>query len=244
MGPPGSQGEPGIQGTKGDTGDRGDRGEQGATGETGESIIGPVGLTGPEGAQGLKGDVGERGEKGLQGADGVGLANAVLGKDGQLILTCSDGSIRALGVVVGKDGAPGERGADGIGINGKDGKDGQDALGFDDIDVQHDGERTFRFKFVRGERVKEFGPFTVPLVIDRGVYQAGTVYEKGDGVTWAGSYWIAQESTTAKPGEAGMQSRAWRLAVKKGGDGKVGAKGDPGDRGPKGDVGPMGPARY
>lgn len=33
--------------------------------------------------------------------------------------------------------------------------------------------------------------FYVPFVIDKGVHQDGCSYTKGDGVTWAGSFWIA-----------------------------------------------------
>ena len=55
-----------------------------------------------------------------------------------------------------------------------------------------------------------------PIVIDRGVFRAGTDYEHGDGATWDGSFWIAQKATQDKPGT----SDAWRLAVKKGRDGK------------------------
>ncbi|YBV97102.1 hypothetical protein M1D80_09460 [Phyllobacteriaceae bacterium JZ32] len=122
---------------------------------------------------------------------------------GHLIGTMSDGSIKDLGDVVGPPGARGEP--------------GQDGFGFDDLSVEYDGARQFSFKFTKGDRVKEF-PFTVPVMLDRGVYKADTAYEAGDVVTWAGSMWIAQESTTEKP-DAG---KSWRLAVKRGRDGKDG----------------------
>lgn len=111
----------------------------------------------------------------------------------------------------------------------KDGKDGADGLGFEDLEVQHDGERTFTVRFVRGEKVKEFA-FKVPVVIERGVYRAGQTYERGDGVTRDGSFWIAQKDTAAKPGE----SPDWRMAVKKGRDGKDGERGLKGEPGQKG----------
>jgi hypothetical protein len=45
-------------------------------------------------------------------------------------------------------------------------------------------------------------------------------------VTWGGSQWVCMEAeTTAKPGEASAESRAWVLAVKSGRDGKAGEKG-------------------
>lgn len=56
-------------------------------------------------------------------------------------------------------------------------------------------------------------------VLDRGVWREGS-FEKGDGVTYAGSFFIAQRDTISsdKPG----QSDAWRLAVKRGRDGQDG----------------------
>lgn len=56
-------------------------------------------------------------------------------------------------------------------------------------------------------------------VLDRGVWREGA-FEKGDGVTYAGSFFIAQRDTQSsdKPG----QSDAWRLAVKRGRDGQNG----------------------
>jgi hypothetical protein len=51
-----------------------------------------------------------------------------------------------------------------------------------------------------------------------GVWKAGTTYKRGAAVTWAGSCWVAMESTAAKPGEAIGPSRAWVLAVKAGRD--------------------------
>lgn len=98
----------------------------------------------------------------------------------------------------------------------KDGEDGLDGFGFEDLAVEHDGERGFVLRFTRGERVKEFA-FTVPVVLDRGFWLEGKAVEAGDGVTFGGSYWIAQRATATKP-EIGNPD--WRLAVKKGRDGK------------------------
>lgn len=109
------------------------------------------------------------------------------------------------------------------GVHGTHGKDGVDALGFDDLTVEHDGERAFTLKFVSGERVKEF-TFTVPVVLDKGYYREGDAFEKGDGVTFGGSYWIAQALTRSKP-EIGNAD--WRLAVKKGRDAKTPANLEP-----------------
>lgn len=92
---------------------------------------------------------------------------------------------------------------------------GDNGLGFDDMSVEHDGERAFLLTFTRGDEVKAF-PFILPVVLDRGVYKAETTYERGDGVSFGGSFWIAKTATSAKPGEG----EDWRLAVKRGRDGK------------------------
>jgi hypothetical protein len=109
----------------------------------------------------------------------------------------------------------GRDGRDATGIDGINGKDGRDGLGFDDLDVVYDGERTLTVRFMQGERMREF-PCLLPIVLDRGVYKDGRDYERGDAVTWAGSLWIAQEPTGEKPDGGG----GWRLAVKRGRDGK------------------------
>lgn len=149
--------------------------------------------------------------------DGVGLAGTFIGRDGELVVTLSDGSTKALGPVVGRD-------ADMKALEAlilakvaeiPRPKDGADGLGFDDLRVEHDGERGFKLLFEKGDRVKEFA-FTLPVILDRGVYVAGRGYAQGDGVSFGGSYWIAQKATAAKPGE----SDDWRLAVKRGRDGK------------------------
>ncbi len=133
----------------------------------------------------------------------VGVKSVLIDRKNHLIVTLSNGETKDLGVVVGKDGIDGEPGVDG--------------LGFDDLAFEYDGEKTAVLKFTRGELVKEH-TLHMPIVIDRGVFSEGKEYAPGDGVTWAGSFWIAQEKTNAKP-----DSRSsWRLAVKKGRDGKDG----------------------
>lgn len=147
---------------------------------------------------------------GRDGKDGIGLAGALLGRSGDLVLTLSDGTANSLGVIVGKDGEPGLPGRDGV-----------DGLGFDDLEVIHDGERSFTFRYQRGEVVKE-QVFTVPAVLDRGVFKEAREqpYEKGDGVTFGGSFWIAQKD--APEGKPQDGSKDWRLSVKRGRDGKDG----------------------
>lgn len=177
--------------------------------------------------------------------DPVGISGAVVSRDGSLVFTFSDGSTKDVGIVVGRDADVSEMRRAIIDEIAKlpvpkDGKDGLDGLGFDEMTVEHDGERTFTIKAMRGERVKELGRFVVPAQIYRGVYEAGKGYERGDTTTWAGSMWHATTTTTAKPGE----SKDWTLCVQRGREGKPGTKGDKGDQGDRGPMGPQGKPVY
>lgn len=106
------------------------------------------------------------------------------------------------------------------GQDGANGKDGADGLGFEDLAVALDDERTMAVKFARGDQSKVFH---VKLLhpIWRGVWTEGKSYDVADRVTWGGSEWHCNEATTSKPGE----SKAWTLCVKKGRDGKDGRDG-------------------
>lgn len=159
-----------------------------------------------DGRDGVDGKDGKDGERGEKGADGIGLAGALIDREGNLVVTLTNGETKALGPVVGRDG---ER--------GKDGEPGQDGIGFDDMTLDYDGERGFTFLFQKGERIEE-RRFVVPVILDRGVYRAENVYAKGDAVSYGGSVWIAQRETKARPDG----SSDWRLSVKAGRDGKDG----------------------
>lgn len=106
---------------------------------------------------------------------------------------------------------PGPPGAD-----GKDGAPGVDGLGFDDLSVDFDGERTVALKFQRGAITKVF-PLTLPLLRYCGTYQDNFPYVIGDVVTSGGNAWHCQQPTTIRPGDS---TAAWRLMVRKGRDGK------------------------
>lgn len=97
-------------------------------------------------------------------------------------------------------------------------KDGVDAFPLESFDIElgEDG-RTLTVKMQAGDSLLSKS-IKIPSVIDRGVYKSGE-YDKGDGVTYGGSFWIAQESgELAAPGTVEAKSH-WRLAVKKGRDG-------------------------
>lgn len=97
-------------------------------------------------------------------------------------------------------------------------KDGRDALPLDsfDLTLSEDG-RTLSVKMQAADGVVEKS-IRVASIIDRGIYKAAGDYEKGDAVTHGGCLWIAQQD--APEGSPGMGGKGWRLAVKKGRDGK------------------------
>jgi hypothetical protein len=97
--------------------------------------------------------------------------------------------------------------------DGEKGEPGNDGFGIEDF-VQR-GDRTVVAIYKRGDETIE-QEFKFPAVIDRGVFKSGSNYEQGDGVTYGGSFWIAQKDNSDIPGN----SDAWRLAVKRGRDGK------------------------
>lgn len=127
--------------------------------------------------------------------DGVGLAGGMIDREGDLTLTLTDGSVRELGNVLGKDG-----------------------MGFDDFEVV-DGEDEFVFRMKLGDREKNWS-VRKPSVADfyRGVWTAG-LHKRGSLVTWGGSLWMAQRDTEVKPETKGNEDD-WKLVVKRGRDGK------------------------
>jgi len=117
---------------------------------------------------------------------------------------------------IGPPGPPGERGP-----AGPRGERGVDGLGFDDLGFEaRDDGRTIVLRFERGDQIKEIEA-KFDVVLYRGVYRDGETYDAGDAVTWGGSLWIALRRTASKPGDG---SADWRLAVKKGRDGRDGGK--------------------
>ena len=166
-----------------------------------ELVLPEKGDPGEQGAPGEKGEPGENGRNGADGKDGVGLADALIDKDGQLVLTMTDGRTKSLGLVIGKDGAPG--------------KDGQDGITPEFMDAEFVG-RTLRLSFGDGERSKTV-EFQMATPEYRGVFKESEAYEPGDMVTWAGSCWHCDEPKGLKPG---APDSGWTLAVKAGRPGK------------------------
>jgi hypothetical protein len=231
--------EPGPAGPAGPPGDRGPSGEVGPAGPAGQQgEPGAAGRDGKDGADGKSISIDDvapliaseiakaiermpKPQDGAPGKDGLNIAGMVIDRAGELIVTTSNGEQRSLGPVVGMDGKDGKDGADGA--------PGVDGLGFDDLSVEYDGERTFTVRFQCGDRLKEFS-FPAPTTIYRGIYKPETQYRAGDSVTYGGSQFIARVDTTERPETNGD----WQLAVKRGRDGKDGKPGKDGAPGPQG----------
>lgn len=208
----GKDGAPGARGEKGDAGEKGEAGPQGQTGPQGDAgEPGQSGDPGEPGPQGERGLVGPQGEKGLTGDSGeVGLLGTA-GKDGAPGLDGARG-------LDGKDGAPGRDGRDGVqGIPGEKGIDGRDGFSPDDLALELKDGRTVVVTLKTGDH-EVSREVSLPVLTDRGVFKLGDDYLQGDGVTYAGGFWIAQKATSASPGDG---SGDWRLAVKRGRDGKM-----------------------
>lgn len=155
---------------------------------------GPPGETGPEGKRGAKGDPGEKGERGEAGKQGPMGPAGVDGKDGAR----------------GQKGEPGRNAGDLTLLQDMIDERVSRTLKAASITTV-DGGRTFRWAI--GETMHEI---KTAIVLDAGVWKEGATYAPGDGVTLGGSFFIAQTATTAKPGK----SDDWRLAVKRGTDGR------------------------
>jgi integrin beta 3 len=257
---PGPRGEKGDQGERGEPGPQGEKGERGESGERGEK--GEAGHKGDPGERGEKGADGKPGERGADGKsvtadevmptlldevrktldawprpkDGADGKPGERGADGKSVTL--DDVMPILDAAVSKWALEFERRAQDTlqrAIDNmpkpRDGKDGRDGLSLEDINLGYDGDRTITMRLVSGDVVKERS-ITVPVVIDRGVYQSDRTYQRCDGVTHRGSFWIAQrDGATAVPG---ANNDEWRLAVKSGRDGR---DGKPGEKGDKGDTG-------
>jgi len=179
----------GAEHAKPEKGEAGPPGPQGDPGPQGEP-----GAEGRPGGEGPQGEIGPQGETGARGRDGVGIAGAAITREGELMLTLSDGVVLTPGRV-----------------------DGRDGLSIEDLSLQYDGERTVTFVFARGDKRTDI-PIVFPLMLYRGVFEPGRSYVRGDTVTLNGSLYHCNAPTTARPGDGAD----WTLSVKHGRDGRSG----------------------
>lgn len=193
-----------LQPLKGDPGPPGPPGNDGINGQDGKD-----GQNGKDGAPGEKGERGERGDNGTsiagpRGEKGEPGERGERGEKGESIIGPQ-----------GKDGAPGRDGM--IGRDGLPGRDGKDGATIDDVTEEYDDDGRILVRvFWRGGDVVTQLRHVTTTIIDRGVWE-NRRYQKGDCVSENGSIWIAQIDTDKKPREA---DSGWRLAVKRGRDGK------------------------
>lgn len=165
-------------------------------------------IPGRDGKDGADGKDGRDGKDGDKGADGVGLAGALIDRDGSLVVTLTNGEVKSLGSVVGKDGANGE--------------DGRDGFSLDHFSAERDEDGTITLKFADQHVSKTF-KFNIPVVQYRGYWREGRKCAEGHAITHNGSLWIAKRDTCAEP--SAKSSDDWHLAVLKGRDGRDGYDG-------------------
>ena len=65
-------------------------------------VVGPPGEPGPPGRDGTAGAIGARGDEGQRGRDGISITAAAINRDGELMLTLSDGTVLTPGRVEGR----------------------------------------------------------------------------------------------------------------------------------------------
>lgn len=175
---------------------------------------------------------GEKGEPGKDGDPGKDGKDGDPGKDGAS--PSPDEVAKSMEGLFSKWALDFERKADGILEKAvdripkpKDGVDGRDALEIENFELSlGDDGRTVTASLKRGEVVIEKS-IKLSTILDRGVYKDAQQYEKGDGVTYGGCFWLSQkDAPQGKPGS----SDDWRLAVKKGRDGRESVKIVPQDK--------------
>lgn len=129
--------------------------------------------------------------------DGAGVAGAMIDRDGNLNLTLTNGEVKNLGRVEGKDGV------DGISL---------DAFEMEYLPETHE----VAIKAVCAGRVKELR-YPAGGIRPAGYWRDGSKAKAGDVWTRSGSMWIAKRDTSASPEP---KSEDWYLAVQKGRDGE------------------------
>lgn len=192
-------------------------GPVGPAGKDGESIVGPPGKDGEKGEPGesiigKEGPAGKDGRDGENGKDALDIEPVTNIEKGRSYsrgtwATHKGSLIRAMRTTDAiKDGDPSECGW-AVMVEGNS---------FESMTVEHDGKRDVTIKWIKGGR-EETKTLHFDCVLDAGFYKDGMQVQKGDGLTFGGSYWIAQVDTDTKP-EIGNPH--YRLAVRKGRDGK------------------------
>lgn len=144
---------------------------------------------------------GEKGEPGQDGRDGIGLAGALIDRNGELVVTLANGEAKSLGQVVGRDG-----------VNGTNGKDG---AGLVDLVRSYDADAH--------EIVEKWGEkelrYPAGGIRPGGYWREGTKAVAAQVWNHAGVAWIAKRDTSSKPMR---ESDDWEIFANKGRDGQDG----------------------
>lgn len=153
------------------------------------------------GKDGIDGKDGLRGEK---GADGLGLAGAMIDRDGALQITMTNGEVKSLGRVVGVDGS-----------------DGKDGLSLDGFELEYLPEsHEISVKATAAGRVKELR-YPAGGIRPGGYWREGTKAKAGEAWVHDGSTFYARSDTTAKPES---KSEDWIIGARRGRDGETTVK--------------------
>lgn len=208
------KGAPGAVGKDGAPGGRGDQGAAGRDGANGlDGVPGEKGEKGDTGAKGAQGDQGPAGRDGADGKDGRDAAHL------EILPTIDEKKSYPRGTF------STFRGGLFRSFEATDGLRGWECIvdGIEDIEIKSITDREFSVVVKRASGKVTEASFKMPVVLDKGIYRESETYEKGDGTTWAGSFWIAQKDAPGKPGDGD----GWRLTVKRGRDGKDAITGQP-----------------
>lgn len=146
---------------------------------------------------------------GCDGKDGAGVASALIDRDGVLVLTMTDGSMKSLGVVVGRDGSSGA--------------DGRDGLSMAEVTRTYDASAHEVVERWSVDGMEKELRYPAGGIRPGGFWREGMKSVALQAVTHDGALWIAKRDTAAKP--CLENSDDWQLAARKGRDGRDGKDG-------------------
>lgn len=167
----------------------------------GDEVATLVDLHVAEAVANIKPIQGEKGDPGADGKDGIGLAGAIIDRNGELVVTLTNGEAKSLGPIVGRDGM-----------------DGKDGAGLTELVRTYDPEAH--------EIVERWGE--KELRYPAGGIRPGDYWREGTKAvaasvwTHAGVAWIAKRDTSDKPSR---DSADWQIFANKGRDGTDGRAG-------------------
>jgi len=131
----------------------------------------------------------------------LGIAGALIDRDGALQITLSNGEVKNLGRVEGKNGEPG--------------KDGEDGVSFEAFDMRYiDETGELEVKATAGGITKEVR-FHIGGMRGKGYWREGVTAKANEAWSYGGQLWIAVKETKSEP-KAGAED--WFLGARKGKD--------------------------